>query len=218
MLGLRLATEPGAPLKVLALGAHSDDIEIGCGGTIRTLARAYPQLEVVWVVLAAHGVRADEARAGAERFLDGVSSRELRLLTFEDAFFPHEGARMKRFFEELKAEVAPDLVFTHARHDLHQDHRLVCELTWNAFRDHLILEYEIPKFDGDLATPNVFVPLSEELCAFKVEAVIECFPSQQEKHWFTRDVLRGLMALRGAECRSPSRYAEAFYARKLIWS
>ena len=218
MLGVALARDRGTPLRLLAIGAHADDVEIGCGGTIRRLAEIETELSVAWVVLAAHGVRVQEARASADRFLEGVRVRDVRALDFEDAFFPYHGARIKRFFEELRREVEPDIVFTHARHDLHQDHRLVCELTWNTFRDHLILEYEIPKFDGDLGSPNMFVPLSKGECAFKIETVLSSFASQRSKHWLSADVLLGLMALRGAECRSPTKYAEAFYARKVLWA
>lgn len=217
MLGVALARERGTPLRVLAIGAHADDIEIGCGGTIRWLARIEPRVHILWVVLAAHGVRAEEARDSADRFLGESCSRDVQVFAFEDSFFPYHGERIKRLFQELRAEIDPDIIFTHARHDLHQDHRLVCELSWNTFRDHLILEYEIPKFDGDLRSPNVFVPLSKEDCLFKVETILDCFRSQREKHWLSSDVLLGLMALRGAECRSPTSYAEAFYARKILW-
>jgi len=197
-------------LRVLAIGAHSDDIEIGCGGTLLRLASEVQQLDLTWVVLSADGSRADEARAGAEAF--GATTVEVE--AYEDAFFKY-GREVKEHFEGLKARVAPDLVLTHHGSDLHQDHRLVAELTWNTFRDHLILEYEIPKYDGDLGAPNVFVQLDEEIARRKLEALQRCFPSQAGKPWFTDDVFRGLLALRGMESRAPSGFAEAFYGRKL---
>jgi LmbE family N-acetylglucosaminyl deacetylase len=197
-------------LRVLAIGAHSDDIEIGCGGTLLRLASEVQQLDLTWVVLSADGSRAEEARAGAEAF--GATSVEVE--AYEDAFFKY-GREVKEHFEGLKARVAPDVVLTHHGSDLHQDHRLVAELTWNTFRDHLILEYEIPKYDGDLGAPNVFVQLDEEVARRKLEALQRCFPSQAGKPWFTDDVFRGLLALRGMESRAPSGFAEAFYGRKL---
>jgi len=197
-------------LRVLAIGAHSDDIEIGCGGTLLRLASEVQQLDLTWVVLSADGSRADEARAGAEAF--GATTVEVE--AYEDAFFKY-GREVKEHFEGLKARVAPDVVLTHHGSDLHQDHRLVAELTWNTFRDHLILEYEIPKYDGDLGAPNVFVQLDEEVARRKLEALQRCFPSQADKPWFTDDVFRGLLALRGMESRAPSGFAEAFYGRKL---
>lgn len=215
MLHFDFASDRDEPLVVLALGAHSDDIEIGCGGTLLELAAARPRLEVVWVVLAAHGPRIDEARASAERMLAPVATKDVRIESFQESFLPYQGGEVKRYFERLK-DVDPDVILTHCRHDLHQDHRLVCELTWNTFRDHLILEYEIPKYDGDLATPNVYVPITREACERKVETLLECFATQRAKHWFTREVLIGLMSVRGAECRSESGYAEAFYGRKVV--
>jgi LmbE family N-acetylglucosaminyl deacetylase len=197
-------------LRVLAIGAHSDDIEIGCGGTLLRLASEVQQLDLTWVVLSADGSRADEARAGAEAF--GATTVEVE--AYEDAFFKY-GREVKEHFEGLKARVAPEVVLTHHGSDLHQDHRLVAELTWNTFRDHLILEYEIPKYDGDLGAPNVFVQLDEEVARRKLEALQRCFPSQAGKPWFTDDVFRGLLALRGMESRAPSGFAEAFYGRKL---
>jgi LmbE family N-acetylglucosaminyl deacetylase len=202
-------------LSVLALGAHSDDIEIGCGGTILRLAGQVAELEVTWVVLSAEDGRGDEARAGAEVFLEGVARKTVDVQSFRDGFFPY-GPEVKEYFEGLKERVSPDLVLTHHGSDLHQDHRLVAELTWNTFRDHLILEYEIPKYDGDLGSPNVFVHLDEETCRRKVEALLACFPSQGEKPWFGGDVFRALLRLRGMESRSPSSLAEAFYGRKLV--
>jgi LmbE family N-acetylglucosaminyl deacetylase len=211
-LGLT-APEDGTPLTVLVVGAHSDDAEIGCGATILRLARSGLPLRVVWVVLSASGSRAVEATRSAEAFLAGVSS-DIRLGAFRDAFFPHDEG-VKEFFETLKHDVDPHLVFTHTRHDLHQDHRVVCELTWNTFRDHLILEYEIPKYDGDLGAPNVFVPVDEETARRKCSLLVEHFATQRDKDWFTEDVFLGLMRLRGVESRSPTGYAEAYYGRKV---
>ena len=198
---------------VLAIGAHSDDIEIGCGGTILRLVESTPNLRVCWVVLSAPGERGPEARAAAEAFL-GDAPAEVRLAEFRDAFFPHEPG-VKEFFEQLKVDFVPDVVLTHARHDLHQDHRITCELAWNTFRDHLILEYEIPKYDADLGSPNVFVPLEEHVARRKADLLVEHFASQRAKYWFTADVFLSLMRLRGVESRSPTGFAEGFYARKV---
>ena len=215
VLRLGLGTDGATALEVLALGAHSDDIEIGCGGTLLRLAQAVPELKVTWVVLSAAGDRGNEARAGAEAFLQGVAEAEIEVERFQDAFFRY-GPDVKEYFEGLKAKVSPDLILTHHGSDLHQDHRLVAELTWNTFRDHLILEYEIPKYDGDLGSPNVFVHLDDEVCRRKVEALLGSFPSQAGKPWFDDDVFRALLRLRGMESRSPSGLAEAFYGRKLV--
>jgi LmbE family N-acetylglucosaminyl deacetylase len=192
-------------LHVLAIGAHSDDIEIGCGGTLLRLARDVPELELTWIVLSADGDRADEARAGAEAF--GATTVEVE--AFEDAFFAY-GREVKEHFERLKARLSPDLVLTHHGGDLHQDHRLVSELTWNTFRDHLILEYEIPKYDGDRGAPNLFVQLDADLARQKVESLLRSFPSQRAKPWFTEDLFLALLRLRGMESRSPSGLAEGF--------
>jgi LmbE family N-acetylglucosaminyl deacetylase len=203
------------PRRLLVLGSHSDDIEIGCGATILALTRALPELEVTWAVLGAQGVREQEARASAEVFLQSAGTSDIVVHGFRDGFFPYVGGEVKDVFEELKASVEPDLIFTHTRHDLHQDHRLVCELTWNTWRDHLILEYEIPKYDGDLGVPNVFVPASEDLAREKVRLLLELFGTQRAKHWFDEELFIGLMRVRGMEGRSPSGYAEAFTCRKL---
>jgi LmbE family N-acetylglucosaminyl deacetylase len=206
---------PDQPLRLLAVGAHADDIEIGCGGTILRLAAGYPGLSVDWVVCSADGARREEAEAGAEAFLDGVADRRVEMGSFRDGFFPYSGGAVKEFFEGLK-DRRPDLILTHQRSDLHQDHRLVCELTWNTFRDHLILEFEVPKYDGDLGAPGAFVHLPEEIARRKVDALVGAYGSQREKRWFTEDMFLGLMRLRGMESNSPSGYAEAFYARKTV--
>ncbi|HXF97251.1 MAG TPA: PIG-L deacetylase family protein [Gaiellaceae bacterium] len=200
--------------RVLALGAHADDIEIGCGATLLTLLRAH-QLDVTWVVFAAEGPRREEARASAEAFLAGAAGAAVELHSFRDGYFPYVGGEVKNVFEELKMRLEPDLILTHTRDDLHQDHRLVCELTWNTWRDHLILEYEVPKYDGDLGRPNVFVPVSEEVAREKARLVTSSFPSQHGKHWFDEDLFLGLMRLRGMEARAESGYAEGFFGRKV---
>jgi LmbE family N-acetylglucosaminyl deacetylase len=206
------AAAPGVE-RVLAVGCHSDDIEIGCGGTLLAMTRAQPDVHVAWVVLAAAGDRASEARASAAAFLDGAASVDIRVLEHRESFLPYVGAEVKETFESLKS-VAPDIIFTHHRDDLHQDHRLACELTWNTFRDHLVLEYEIPKYDGDLGAPNVFVPLDPGIVDEKLRLLREHFPSQAGRHWFDDELFRGLMRVRGME--SAGRYAEAFTCRKLV--
>ena len=212
MLALDVAAAIPPIERVLVIGCHADDIEIGCGGTVLALTRARSGLHMTWVVLAASGERASEARAAAAAFMSDASSAEVRIHDFRDGFLPHEGAAVKDVFEDLKT-VAPDLVLTHTRTDLHQDHRLACELTWNTFRDHLILEYEIPKYDGDLAAPNVFVPLDEDVVSDKLRLLREHYASQSGKHWFDDELFRSIMRIRGME--SASRYAEAFTCRKL---
>ena len=214
MLGLALDVPEGRPLRLLALGCHSDDIEIGAGGTILTLLAARP-VEVCWVVLSAPGDRAAEAAGSAEAFLDGAAGSRVVLGEFRDSYFPYVGGEVKTFVEEVRDGFSPDLILTHQPADMHQDHRLVWELTWNAFRDHAILEYEIPKWDGDLGAPGVFVPLDDDVVRRKVELLMAHFSSQRSKSWFTEDVFLGLMRLRGMECRAPSGHAEAFYSRKL---
>jgi LmbE family N-acetylglucosaminyl deacetylase len=212
MLGFALEALARPIERVLAIGCHADDIEIGCGGTLIALTRAHPGLAMTWVVLAAPGERAAEARASAETFLADAAGSDVQVHEFRDGFLPYLGGEVKDVFEGLKV-VQPDLVFTHTRHDLHQDHRLACELTWNTFRNHLILEYEIPKYDGDLGSPNLFVPLEEGVVEEKLRIVREHYASQSGKHWFDDELFRGLMRLRGME--SATRYAEAFTCRKL---
>jgi LmbE family N-acetylglucosaminyl deacetylase len=215
MIRLRLDIEPKRPLNVLCLGCHSDDIEIGCGGTILRLAETYPECRFHWAVFSAIGVRKDEARQGAELFA-GPKVKTLLLKTFQDGFMPYLGAAVKEVFEKELKEIQPDLIFTHYGKDAHQDHRLISELTWNTFRDHLILEYEIPKYDGDLGRPDVFVPLDLNICKTKVDSIIETFQSQRSKLWFEENTFRSLMRLRGMECNATSGYAEAFFGRKIL--
>ena len=213
---LTVSLESAPSRSVLAIGCHADDIEIGCGGTLVHLVQALPAVDVTWVVLGARGVRAGEAQRSAEAFLAGVADPRIIVRDFRDGFFPHDAVPIKEFFEELKAQLSPDMIFTHYRGDLHQDHRLACELTWNTWRDHFILEYEIPKYDGDFGTPNVFFPLSESVVEKKVENLLSHFASQRDRHWFTADLFRATARLRGMESNSATRYAEAFYGRKVI--
>lgn len=207
--------KPDRSLRVLCLGAHSDDLEIGCGGTILRLISEGWKLDVYWVVLCSKERRGEEARASAKEFLAAAAQSNISIGRFRDGFLPYIGPSVKEYFEELKNEPSPDVIFTHHRADLHQDHRLVSELTWNTFRDHLILEYEIPKFDGDLGVPNFFVSLDEKLAHWKVELLMKHFGTQRSKHWFTEDTFLGLMRLRGVESRSAGRFAEGFHCRKL---
>ena len=199
---------------ILLLGAHCDDIEIGCGGALMGLVRTYPKARFTWVTLSAEAQRAAETRAAAEQLLAGAAELAIQVEGFRTSYLPHCGEALKDYFETLKCH-APDLIFTHARSDLHQDHRVVNELTWNTFRDHAILEYEIPKFDGDLGTPNVFVPLSRADIERKCNILLDCFPSQSARQWFTRDTFMALARIRGIECNAPEGFAEAFYGRKI---
>ncbi len=211
------ALQAGTPLKVLCIGCHSDDIEIGCGGTILQMLAKNPNLEFTWMTFA-HGdsEREHEARRSFELFLAKAKTKKLIVKSFKDGFFPFEGAKIKTIFEEELKTVKPDVVFTQNRKDAHQDHRLIAELTWNTFRNHLVLEYEIPKYDGDLGQPNVFMPLDEESYKNKVAYLMEAFASQRSKRWFEPETFLGLMRLRGMECNAPTGYAEAFYGRKLV--
>jgi LmbE family N-acetylglucosaminyl deacetylase len=214
VLGLNLGEGP--PLaSVLCLGAHCDDIEIGCGGSLLKLVRAGRLESVTWVVFTSDPRRRQEALRSAEMLLEPVKKKEILVHTFRDGFLPSHWAEVKDTFEQLKAAVSPDAIFTHYRADLHQDHRLVSELTWNTFRDHLILEYEIPKYDGDLGSPNVFVELDDDIVKRKIGNLLATFQSQLARPWFTEDVFIALLRLRGVECNARSGYAEAFFCRKL---
>jgi LmbE family N-acetylglucosaminyl deacetylase len=215
MLNLGLRRSETEPLSVLCLGAHSDDIEIGCGGTLLHLRELYPKMQLHWIVFSGQGVRGDEARRGAEVF-GGQAVTSIDIKSYRDGFLPYLGGEVKEYFEKQKAKVSPDLIFTHWRGDAHQDHRLVCELTWNTFRDHLILEYEIPKYDGDMGRPNTFVRLSTDTATKKVNQLVDTFQSQKTKQWFDRSTFLALMRVRGMESNSPSGYAEAFYCHKLV--
>jgi len=215
MINATLNAGSSRPLRVLCLGCHSDDIEIGCGGTILRLVKEHPQCEIHWVVFSAIGARNTEAQRGAELFA-GARLQGPLLKRFQDGFMPFAGREVKEVFEGELKQISPDLIFTHNGKDAHQDHRLISELTWNTFRDHLILEYEIPKFDGDLGQPSVFVPLEAEMYLAKVRKLLDVFQSQRNKRWFEESTFLSLMRLRGMECNAASGYAEGFYCRKLL--
>ncbi len=201
---------------ILCLGAHSDDIEIGCGGTILELIDANPSIDIHWVVLSGDEQRAQEAQAGAERFLGRDTGRhQVHLKSFRDSYFPAQWEQIKDWFHELSQKVQPDLVFTHRRDDMHQDHRVVSELTWCTFRNHLVLEYEIAKYEGDLGQPNVLIPVSQTNAQSKIDLLMDCFGSQRSKAWFDDETFRAMLRLRGLESNSASGYAEAFHCRKM---
>lgn len=218
MLSVVLGNKQQPLRRVLCLGAHCDDIEIGCGGTLLRLQEQYPRLEFYWMVFSSTPARKREATKSARQFVKHAAAPRVVIKNFRDSYFPFQGARIKDSFEVLKKSFSPDLIFTHCRNDLHQDHRLVCELTWNSFRNHLILEYEIPKYDGDLGSPNFFVGLSEAECRQKIDLIMRCFESQRVKQWFTEDTLRATLRLRGIESNAPEKYAEGFYCRKLCFA
>ena len=200
----------------LFLGAHADDIEIGCGGTVMTLLEAMPELRIGWVVFSGDERRRQEARRSAAKFLAGAKSPHVETLSYPDALFPTRYAELKAELKRIRAETQPDIVFTHRREDAHQDHRTLGELTWGGFRDEWILEYEIPKYEGDLGAPNVFVPLAPQVMSAKVEALWECFESQRSKPWFSKEQLEALALLRGLEAKGGERHAEGFYSRKTL--
>ncbi len=215
MLRLGLGRPAGDRLTLLCIGAHPDDIEIGCGGAVLTLLDRHPGSRVVWTVFSGTPERAEEARRGAASILGAAGAGEVVVHGFRDGFFPSESAAIKDAFEAMKRAVAPDLVFTHRRADHHQDHRTLAELTWNTFRDHLVLEYEIPKYDPDLGNPNLFVPLGRAVADAKVAALMRCFPSQSGRRWFEPGTFEALMRLRGMQCAAPSGLAEGFYVPKM---
>jgi LmbE family N-acetylglucosaminyl deacetylase len=206
----------GDTLRILCLGAHSDDIEMGCGGTILRLLTEQDDVEVHWVVLGSSGKRDREAVKSAQKFLSGSKNRYVTVKNFRDGYFPFIGGKIKDYFEHLKERVSPDLIFSHYRYDLHQDHRIVSELTWNTFRNHLILEYEIVKYDGDMGFPNFFVPLGKSTIKKKVTYILETFKSQRKKDWFTEDAFLSVLRIRGIESKADDGYAEGFYCRKMI--
>ena len=216
MLSATLGTVPGQPLSILCLGAHSDDVEIGCGGTLLRLLSEHPGSQVRWVVFSATDEREAEARASASAYLGDAAVGVVDVHRFRESYFPYVGAEIKDAFEQLKADVQPDLVFTHRRDDEHQDHRTIAQFTWNTFRNHLVAEYEIPKFEGDLGHPNVFVPLSQDDADRKVDLLMLHFGSQRSKGWFRPETFRATMALRAIECNAPDGWAEAFHVRKLV--
>jgi LmbE family N-acetylglucosaminyl deacetylase len=213
------APPQGRPLRLLCLGAHCDDIEIGCGGAVLRLIEIFPEVACHWVVFSSNSERRQEALGSAAAFLQGVpeARRTIAVESFRESYFPWVGADIKDYFQErLAVQTRPDLIFTHFRDDRHQDHRVVSDLTWNAFRDHMILEYEIPKYDGDLAAPNLYVALGETIAERKIRLLLEHFASQRSRRWFDADTFKGLMRLRGVESNAPERFAEAFYCRKAV--
>ena len=216
MTPLGLLLPKGRAPSFLFIGAHCDDIEIGAGGTVLELLRHHPDALVHWVVLSSGTERAKEARQAAKLMLRGVKNATVEVLDFRGSYFPTEAPLIKDFFEGLKARVSPDVIFAHYRDDLHQDHRIVGELVWNTFRNHMVLEYEIPKYDGGLGSPSVFVPISAANVKRKVDVLMKVFKTQHSRSWFTPETFTALMRLRGIECNAPSGYAEAFYARKLV--
>lgn len=213
---LKISFDSRSPKRILCLGAHCDDIEIGCGGTIIKLVRTLKDVEIQWVVFSSDDRRGKEALKSAKNLLKDVKKINIKINQFRNSFFPYHGAEIKEYFEKIKQEFHPDIIFTHYRNDLHQDHRVISELTWNTFRDHLIFEYEIPKFDGDLGSPNIFVYLDEVICRNKIDNIFNYFKSQYEKRWFTKDTFLSLLRLRGVESNAPNKYAEGFYCRKII--
>ncbi|MBE0669585.1 MAG: PIG-L family deacetylase [Anaerolineales bacterium] len=213
---MRTSFDKGTPKEILCLGAHCDDIEIGCGGSILKYARECDGLGVHWVVFSSDDRREKEALRSANEFLKDVRRKNVEIHRFRNSYFPYQGAQIKEYFEKLKDEISPDMIFTHYRNDLHQDHRVINELTWNTFRDHVILEYEILKYDGDLGSPNAFVYLDESICRTKTKNIIDIFVSQGDKKWFTEDAFMSLLRIRGVESSAPDKYAEGFYCRKMI--
>ena len=200
---------------MLCLGAHSDDIEIGAGGTLLSWIAQGVKLDVTWCVLGAEGERECEARASAQDFLRGAATSKIETLPLKNSYFPMHGAEIKEWFESLKSRAAPDVILTHRRDDAHQDHRAMARHTWNTFRDHMILEYEIPKWDGDMGQPNLYVALPSAVMQRKIDLLMKHFGSQKSRHWFDEETFRGLARLRGMECRAAERYAEAFFGRKI---
>jgi LmbE family N-acetylglucosaminyl deacetylase len=200
-------------LKVLCIGAHPDDIEIGCGGSIFRISEEF-KTDITWVILSGDENRKNEAMNSAKKFLEKSENHEIFIKSFKESYFPYIGDQIKDFFEELK-KVSPDLIFTHYRHDLHQDHRLLSELTWNTFRDHFILEYEIPKYDGDLLDPNLYINLNKETCENKIGLISSEFKTQSSRRWFDKEIFWAILRMRGLESNSPSKYAEAFHSRKI---
>jgi len=217
MINLKLK-KTSESLTILALGAHCDDIEIGCGGTILSIINNNANVNITWIVFTSNEKRKVEASIGAKLFTKNVKKLDLKIYDFRDGFLPYHGEELKEIFEEIKKNIDPDLIFTHYRHDLHQDHRLVSELTWNTFRNQFILEYEIPKWDGDLGAPNSFVHLEESIASQKIKYLQQTYNSQQTRAWFTDDLFWSIMRIRGMESNSPSRIAEAFYTRKSVLS
>ena len=216
MFKLNLTFNNERPLKIMCVGAHSDDIEIGCGGTILRLLADNACVEVYWLVLGSSGERDREASQSAHEFLRGSYKKTIVVEHFRDGFMPYHGEKIKECFEKLKSSFSPDLIFTHYRHDRHQDHRLISDITWNTYRDHMILEYEIMKYDGDLGNPNFFVSLDRSICSSKIVLLLEHFKSQVQHKWFSEEAFWALLRLRGVECNALGDHAEAFYCRKTV--
>ncbi len=217
MLNSTFGTSETKGLRLLCLGAHCDDIEIGCGGTLLKLIEEYEISQILWVVFTSDESRKEEAFTSATKFLEKVENSEIKIMEFKDGYLPSVWSKVKDEFEKLKDSIKPDIIFTHFRNDLHQDHRVVNELTWNTFRNHLICEYEIPKYDGDLEQPNLFIPLREEQVSKRNEILLNSFKSQSNKQWFDDTLLTSILRIRGIECASESRYAEAFHCRKITF-
>lgn len=216
MIRLEPIISADRPVRLLCIGAHSDDLEIGCGGTILSWLKTGRAVDIAWVVVSASEERALEARRSAKTLLRGATRVQVFFGGFQDGYLPAKYSQAKTFFEDLKCKVKPDVIFTHCLHERHQDHKLVGELTWNTWRDHLIYEYEIPKYEGDLPQPNAYVPLSAQLARRKIAHLVRHFGSQRNKEWFRAEVFEAQMLVRGIECRAPSGFAEAFHARKVL--
>jgi LmbE family N-acetylglucosaminyl deacetylase len=207
-------TSVGTGLRIQCLGAHCDDIEIGCGGRLLKLIRQDKVAEIHWVVFCSTPERKKEAEKSAALFLEHTE-HTVTFHNYKDGYTPVQWSDIKDRFEELKSDINPDLIFTHTRGDRHQDHLTIHNLTWNTFRNHLILEYEIPKYDGDLGQPNFFVALDKKVVNRKIGFIKSAFKSQVEKQWFDDELFKGLMRIRGVESVSKTGFSEAFYARKL---
>ena len=216
MVSFDFAIRKNQAIRILCVGAHSDDIEIGCGGTILRLLSEYDAVEVHWVVFGSSGQRDAEAVASADKFLADAKKKSIIINNFKNSFFPYIGGEIKNVFEGLKEKISPDIIFTHYREDRHQDHRLISDLTWNTYRNHLILEYEIVKYDGDIGIPNLFVHLGDTICQKKISFIMDAFKTQREKDWFTPDAFLSLLRIRGIESKAAGKYAEGFYCRKVV--
>ena len=212
---IKLSIDKQSPLKILALGAHCDDIEIGCGSTLLKLLDEYPTAEIFWVIFSSNPTRKVEAENSAKDYLKNHSKSAIEINSFRNGFFPYVAIEIKEYFETIKARFDPDIIFTHYSEDKHQDHRTIAELSWNTFRNHVIFQYEIAKYDGDLVTPNFYSILDDGHVEKKIDLLMKHFSSQTDKHWFTKDLFKSLMRLRGVECASESGFAEGFHARKL---
>ncbi|HQQ74764.1 MAG TPA: PIG-L family deacetylase [Pseudomonadales bacterium] len=204
------------PKSILLIGAHCDDIEIGCGATVLHLVERFPEAHFDWVVFSSTPTRYQEATRSADLLLTGARSRNIIIKNFRNGYFPYVGDQIKDYFEILKTQTNPDWIFTHYGDDLHQDHRIISELTWNTFRNHLIFEYEIPKYDGGLGSPNCFIPVRQSLADKKIDMLMDYFVSEATKQWFSRDTFSAMLRIRGIECNSVTGLAEAFYCRKFL--